>query len=63
MNIVIELPDKFETPLETVVERIKETNPEAEVDAEKILSTVCKQFITEEYSKFLMMNEGDKQNV
>jgi hypothetical protein len=57
MNIIIELPDKFEKPLETVVERIKETNPETEVDAEKILSTVCKQFITEEYSKFLMMGE------
>lgn len=57
MNIVIELPEKFEKPLETVVERIKETNPEAEVDAEKILSTIYKQFITEEYSKFLMMDE------
>ena len=57
MNIVIELTEKFEKPLETVVERIKESNPEAEVDAEKILSTVCKQFITEEYSKILMMDE------
>ena len=56
MNIVIEFPDKFETPLDTVVERIKESNPEAEVDAEKILLTVCKQFVTEEYSKFLMMD-------
>lgn len=57
MNIVIELPDKFENPLETVVERIKETNQGTEVDTEKILSTVCKQFITEEYSKYLMMDE------
>lgn len=53
MKIEVDIPEKLESPLGIVIERIKSLN-QTEVDTEKVLSTVCKQFIISEYSKYLM---------
>lgn len=54
MKIEIDIPDKLEKPLEIIIEKIKDGNEGVEVDTEKTLSAVCKHFIVQEYSKYLM---------
>lgn len=57
MNIVIELPDKFEIPLEAVVKQIGKANPDVEVNTEKVLSNACMEFIKLQYSEYLTLVE------
>lgn len=54
LKIELEIPEKMEYPLRKVVANLRETNNNPDLTHEEVLLILCKQYIVQEYGKYLM---------